>query len=49
MLVEAGTDVLVEVGAAVVPLPGCGHTIMLDIPRALVRATADALGDRAAG
>lgn len=38
-----GADALVEAGAAVIPIPNCGHNIMLDNPDAFARATAAAL------
>lgn len=37
-----GTKELTEAGVAVVPIPDCGHNIMLDNPEAFVRATAAA-------
>ncbi|MEU1892364.1 alpha/beta fold hydrolase [Streptomyces pristinaespiralis] len=40
-----GTGELIEAGVAVVPIPDCGHNIMLDNPEAFVRATAAALAD----
>jgi pimeloyl-ACP methyl ester carboxylesterase len=40
-----GTDALSEAGVSVVSIPDCGHNIMLDNPRAFVRATAAALAD----
>ncbi|MFC5723817.1 alpha/beta fold hydrolase [Streptomyces gamaensis] len=39
----SGTDELTEAGVAVVPIPDCGHNIMLDNPDAFARATAEAL------
>ncbi|MFI1969772.1 alpha/beta hydrolase [Streptomyces cinnamoneus] len=39
-----GGDALAEAGVAVVPVPDCGHNIMLDNPEAFARATAEALG-----
>lgn len=41
-----GADALAEAGVAVVPVPDCGHNIMLDNPDAFARATAVALTDR---
>lgn len=41
-----GADALAEAGVAVVPIPDCGHNIMLDNPDAFARATAVALADR---
>ncbi|MBE4734891.1 alpha/beta fold hydrolase [Streptomyces caniscabiei] len=38
-----GTDALTEAGVTVVPIPACGHNIMLDNPEAFAHATADAL------
>ncbi|MEU2432633.1 alpha/beta hydrolase [Streptomyces sp. NPDC007861] len=40
-----GTDALTEAGVSVVPVPDCGHNIMLDNPQAFVHATAAALAD----
>ncbi|POX48869.1 alpha/beta fold hydrolase [Streptomyces sp. Ru72] len=40
-----GTDALTDAGVSVVPIPDCGHNIMLDNPQAFVQATAAALGD----
>lgn len=40
-----GTDALREAGVSVVPIPDCGHNVMLDNPEAFVRATAAALAD----
>jgi pimeloyl-ACP methyl ester carboxylesterase len=40
-----GTDALTEAGVSVVPIPDCGHNIMLDNPEVFVHATAAALGD----
>ncbi|MFE1774201.1 alpha/beta fold hydrolase [Streptomyces sp. NPDC059008] len=42
----SGADALAEAGVAVVPIPDCGHNIMLDNPQAFARATAAALADR---
>ncbi|MFE2976646.1 alpha/beta fold hydrolase [Streptomyces sp. NPDC059258] len=39
-----GADALTRAGVSVVPVPDCGHNIMLDNPQAFVRATAAALG-----
>ncbi|MFD0270355.1 alpha/beta fold hydrolase [Streptomyces sp. NPDC127106] len=39
----AGAEALEAAGVAVVPVPDCGHTIMLDNPEGFVRATAAAL------
>lgn len=39
----AGAETLAEAGVAVVPIPDCGHNIMLDTPEAFVRVTAAAL------
>ncbi|MEW1611507.1 MULTISPECIES: alpha/beta hydrolase [unclassified Streptomyces] len=39
----AGAELLQAAGVAVVPIPDCGHNIMLDNPEAFVRATATAL------
>ncbi|MFJ8531820.1 alpha/beta fold hydrolase [Streptomyces sp. NPDC093591] len=41
-----GAKALIEAGVAVMPIPDCGHNIMLDNPEAFVRATAVALADR---
>ncbi|MFE0191618.1 alpha/beta fold hydrolase [Streptomyces sp. NPDC058989] len=41
-----GAEALAEAGVAVVPIPDCGHNIMLDNPQAFARATAAALADR---
>lgn len=41
-----GADALVEAGVAVVPVPDCGHNIMLDNPDAFALATSVALADR---
>ncbi|AJT62084.2 hypothetical protein T261_0394 [Streptomyces lydicus] len=41
-----GADALAEAGVTVVPIPDCGHNIMLDNPEAFARATAIALTDR---
>ncbi|MDT0347014.1 alpha/beta fold hydrolase [Streptomyces litchfieldiae] len=41
-----GADALVEAGVAVVPVPDCGHNIMLDNPDAFARATSAALAGR---
>ena len=38
-----GTEALTEAGVSVVPIPDCGHNIMLDNPDAFVAATAAAL------
>ncbi|PNE40397.1 alpha/beta fold hydrolase [Streptomyces noursei] len=38
-----GADALAEAGVAVVPIPDCGHNIMLDNPDAFARATTAAL------
>ncbi|MFG2891256.1 alpha/beta fold hydrolase [Streptomyces sp. NPDC048248] len=38
-----GTDALVQAGTAVIPIPNCGHNIMLDNPDGFARATAAAL------
>ncbi|QKW10012.1 alpha/beta hydrolase [Streptomyces sp. NA04227] len=38
-----GADALTEAGVAVVPVPDCGHNIMLDNPDGFARATAAAL------
>lgn len=40
-----GTDALREAGVSVVPIPDCGHNVMLDNPEAFVSATAAALAD----
>ncbi|MFI0814289.1 alpha/beta fold hydrolase [Streptomyces sp. NPDC021098] len=37
-----GADALTEAGVSVVPIPDCGHNIMLDNPDAFARATAAA-------
>ncbi|MER7985294.1 alpha/beta hydrolase [Streptomyces noursei] len=42
-----GAEALAEAGVAVVPVPDCGHNIMLDNPEAFARATADALAEPA--
>jgi pimeloyl-ACP methyl ester carboxylesterase len=39
----AGSDALTEGGVRVVPVPDCGHNIMLDNPEAFARETAAAL------
>ncbi|MCX4543506.1 alpha/beta fold hydrolase [Streptomyces sp. NBC_01565] len=39
----AGAEALEAAGVAVVPVPDCGHNIMLDNPEAFARATAAAL------
>ncbi|MBT2900544.1 alpha/beta fold hydrolase [Streptomyces sp. McG3] len=39
-----GTDALIEAGVSVVPVPDCGHNIMLDNPEGFARATAAAVG-----
>jgi pimeloyl-ACP methyl ester carboxylesterase len=41
-----GTGALTAAGVAVVPIPDCGHNIMLDNPEDFARATAAALADR---
>ncbi|MBB4715460.1 alpha/beta fold hydrolase [Streptomyces luteogriseus] len=41
-----GADALTEAGVSVVPIPDCGHNIMLDNPETFVRATAAALTSR---
>ncbi|MCX5406085.1 alpha/beta hydrolase [Streptomyces sp. NBC_00335] len=38
-----GTEALEAAGVAVVPIPDCGHNIMLDNPEGFARASADAL------
>ncbi|MFJ3577356.1 alpha/beta fold hydrolase [Streptomyces rubiginosohelvolus] len=38
-----GADALTRAGVSVVPVPDCGHNIMLDNPQGFVRATAAAL------
>lgn len=38
-----GAELLEAAGVAVVPIPDCGHNIMLDNPEAFARATANAL------
>ncbi|MEX2980742.1 alpha/beta fold hydrolase [Streptomyces sp. C36] len=38
-----GADALTAAGVSVVPVPDCGHNIMLDNPQAFARATAAAL------
>ncbi|UQX01229.1 alpha/beta hydrolase [Streptomyces sp. RerS4] len=38
-----GAEALEATGVAVVPVPDCGHNIMLDNPEGFARATADAL------
>ncbi|ULR52030.1 alpha/beta fold hydrolase [Streptomyces deccanensis] len=40
-----GTTTLTEAGVTVVPIPACGHNIMLDNPEAFAQATAAALAD----
>jgi pimeloyl-ACP methyl ester carboxylesterase len=40
-----GAEQLKAAGVAVVPIPGCGHNIMLDNPEAFARATANALAE----
>ncbi|MEU6806423.1 alpha/beta fold hydrolase, partial [Streptomyces neyagawaensis] len=40
-----GADALTASGVSVVPVPDCGHNVMLDNPGAFVRATAAALAD----
>lgn len=39
----AGTEALEAAGVAVVPVPDCGHNIMLDNPEGFARAAAEAL------
>ncbi|GAA2706769.1 MULTISPECIES: alpha/beta hydrolase [Streptomyces] len=39
-----GADALEKAGVRVVPVPDCGHNIMLDNPEAFAHATAEALG-----
>ncbi|MEW2414989.1 alpha/beta hydrolase [Streptomyces sp. NPDC046866] len=39
----AGAEALRAAGVDIVPVPDCGHNIMLDNPEAFARATADAL------
>ncbi|MFF4953419.1 alpha/beta fold hydrolase [Streptomyces chattanoogensis] len=41
-----GADALAKAGVTVVPIPDCGHNIMLDNPEAFARATAIALTGR---
>ncbi|MFD7501840.1 alpha/beta fold hydrolase [Streptomyces sp. NPDC059850] len=41
-----GADALAAAGVAVVPIPDCGHNIMLDNPDAFARATSAALTGR---
>ncbi|MER5890305.1 alpha/beta hydrolase [Streptomyces sp. NPDC001941] len=41
-----GADALTAAGVAVVPVPDCGHNIMLDNPEGFARATAAALTGR---
>ncbi|MFD7234317.1 alpha/beta fold hydrolase [Streptomyces syringium] len=41
-----GADALAAAGVSVVPVPDCGHNIMLDNPQAFARATATALAKR---
>lgn len=38
-----GAEALTRAGVSVVPVPDCGHNIMLDNPQGFVRATAAAL------
>ncbi|MEV3934163.1 MULTISPECIES: alpha/beta fold hydrolase [unclassified Streptomyces] len=38
-----GADALTRAGVSVVPVPDCGHTVMLDNPEGFARATAAAL------
>ncbi|MGW4837450.1 hypothetical protein [Streptomyces globisporus] len=40
---ESHADALTRAGVSVVPVPHCGHNIMLDNPQGFVRATAAAL------
>lgn len=40
-----GADALADSGVNVVPVPECGHNVMLDNPEGFVRATAAALAD----
>lgn len=40
-----GTDALTQAGVSVVPVPSCGHNVMLDNPEAFVHVTAAALAD----
>ncbi|MFI1256180.1 alpha/beta fold hydrolase [Streptomyces netropsis] len=40
-----GADALTAAGVSVVPVPDCGHNIMLDNPQAFAHATAAALAD----
>ncbi|MBB4887292.1 pimeloyl-ACP methyl ester carboxylesterase [Streptomyces netropsis] len=40
-----GADALTAAGVSVVPVPDCGHNIMLDNPQAFAHATATALAD----
>ncbi|WDV51443.1 alpha/beta hydrolase [Streptomyces coeruleorubidus] len=42
-----GTDALTEAGVSVVPIPDCGHNVMLDNPEAFAKATAAALTPQA--
>ncbi|WP_435240156.1 alpha/beta fold hydrolase [Streptomyces sp. YPW6] len=42
-----GTDALTQAGVSVIPIPDCGHNIMLDNPQAFVRAIAGAPADHA--
>lgn len=42
-----GTDALIEAGVSVVPVPDCGHNVMLDNPEAFAQATAAALTPQA--
>ncbi|WP_370417913.1 alpha/beta fold hydrolase [Streptomyces sp. QH1-20] len=41
-----GADALAAAGVSVVPVPDCGHNIMLDNPQAFAHATATALAKR---
>ncbi|MFG2920558.1 alpha/beta fold hydrolase [Streptomyces sp. NPDC048305] len=40
-----GAETLTGAGVSVVPIPDCGHNIMLDNPEGFVRATAEALAE----
>lgn len=40
-----GADALTDAGVSVVPVPDCGHNVMLDNPEAFVRVTAAALAE----
>ncbi|WP_432093082.1 alpha/beta fold hydrolase [Streptomyces sp. bgisy100] len=44
-----GADALAAAGVAVVPIPDCGHNIMLDNPEAFTRATAAAFAAQGQG